>query len=339
MKKIIGLLLGIALLAIVISCNKASSADSQKDKKAPISVTVLIPSTESEYWQYVVAGVRIACQDLQKQGIDINYELSGPATEAETDAYINALESVIARGPDILILASIQPQAVVPFVRQAKEQGIYTNLVSLGIDGDPNNYGALYHCDMDEQGIEAGKKMVEIIQQKNLPTNGTIGVHMSVTIEVMEGKIERFKEIVQVAYPDIKILPTIYNENDINKGIANVENQITSYGRDLIGLFGNNNISSSAICKVVQDQKLSSRMAVVASDSDAMTINAIRRGDADALVAQTPYYQGYEALKGAYEAIVNNVQASSKAINIPCVVLTAENIDAPENAGLVTMPN
>lgn len=314
----------------------APAAEAPAAGKSELNVSLLIPSTESEYWNnYVAVGVENACLDLeQEKGIKINYELSGPATEAETDAYITALESVIAKKPDILIMATIQPQAVVPYVQKAHDQGILVNLVSLPIEGPEENYGALYYCDMVEQGEKAGQLMVDAIKAKNLPQDGTIGVHMSVTIDVMEQKIEKFKEIVLAAYPDMKILDTLYNENDLNKAIANVENQLTSYGDELIGFFGNNNVSSNGICKVVEDKGLSDKMAAIASDSDAMTIDAVRKNIIDAVVVQTPYQQGYDAVKGAFAVVVEG-KTIEKDVNIPCVALKSDNVDNEEYKSLI----
>ncbi len=318
------------------SASAEASADAPATDKTELNVSLLIPSTESEYWNnYVAVGVENACLDLEQEtGMKINYELSGPATEAETDAYITALESVIAKKPDVLIMATIQPQAVVPYVQKAHDQGILVNLVSLPIEGPAENYGALYYCDMVEQGEKAGELMVEAIKAKNLPQDGTIGVHMSVTIDVMEQKIEKFKEIVLAAYPDMKILDTLYNENDLNKAIANVENQLTSYGDELIGFFGNNNVSSNGICKVVEDNGLSDKMAAIASDSDAMTIDAVRKNIIDAVVVQTPYQQGYDAVKGAYAVVVEG-KTIEKDVNIPCVALKSDNVDSEEYKSLI----
>lgn len=317
------------------SASAGESAPSQASDKKELNVALLIPSTESEYWNnYVAVGVENACLDLKDKGMNVNYELSGPATEAETDAYITALESVISKKPDVLVMATIQPQAVVPYVQKAHEQGILVNLVSLPIDGPAENYNSLYYCDMVQQGEKAGELMVQEIKEKNLAQDGTIGVHMSVTIDVMEQKIDKFKEVVNAAYPDIKILDTLYNENDINKAIANVENQLTSYGSELIGFFGNNNVSSNGICKVVEDKGLSDKMGVIASDSDAMTIDAVRRGIIDAVVVQTPYQQGYDAVMGAYSTLIEG-KTMEKDVNIPCVALTKDNVDDEEYKSLI----
>ena len=49
---------------------------------------------------------------------------------------------------------------------------------------------------------------------------------------------ERFKAYMAEHAPDLECLDTLYNENDVNNAQSNVETQISTYGDELIGLYG-----------------------------------------------------------------------------------------------------
>jgi len=319
------------------SAPKSSSAPSseqpatQSPSKKTLDIALVIPSTESQYWgQYIAIGAQNACLDIkEKYGIDAKLTVYGPTAEAETDKFLNILEGVISKKPDAIVLGNLIPDSTAPLVEQAAKAGIYVNLVSLGITDKENSYGTLYYCDQPEQGKLAAEAFVKLLEKKGLPKNGVVGVHMSVVVPILEEKIKNFKDRLKELLPDVQILDTVYNENDVNKAQANVENQISTYGDKLIGFFGGNNISGDGICLAVKNAGIANKIVSVAVDSDDLEIEALRAGNIDALIVQTPYAQAYQATMNCYEYLFNK-KSDPKGVNISAKVVTKENMDQEE---------
>lgn len=326
--------------ALVLIFSISVFAGGQKEEKEKmvegLDIAYVVPSTESQYWgQYLAVGVENACKDIEeKHGVPVSMTIYGPATEAETDAFLNVLETVISKKPDGIVLGNLIPDATAPLIEQAYAQGIYVNLVSIGAPADPESFGSLYDCDQPEQGVIAAEIFYDFLKKKGLSDNGTVGVHMSVVVPILEEKIQKFRDTLSELAPGLTLLETIYNENDVNNAIANVENQIATYGDGLVGFFGANNISGNGIVTGIKNAGLGSKVVSVAVDSDDLEIQALKEGNLDAIIVQTPYAQGYAATMNIYEYLVNGKNDPDR-VNLSAKAVTQENMETTEFAALL----
>lgn len=362
-KRMLAILLTAAMAMSVIGCGNNKAAEESKDESAEkvveesgtpaeetVSETVaeeydfvyLSPSTESEYWQYAEVGIRNACLDLEEQyGVKINFTVSGPATEAETDAYIKAFESVIASNPDAIITATLSPDGTVPKAQEAQDAGIYVNFVSMGLEGgDTNNYGDYYgvhyYCNNIVIGETAAKGMLEALEARGIEPKGKIGMHMSVVVETLEERLAGFKAYMAEHAPEIECLDTLYNENDVNNAQANVETQISTCGDELIGLYGGNNVSGDGIALALGSAGLGDKIVGIAVDSDSLEIEALENGNLYAIVVQTPYEQGYNATMNAFTYLTTGENTETeKHIDCTSQLVTKENMASDESQALL----
>ncbi len=329
--------------------SSVAEASSASEETAPAgaesyTVTYLSPSTASEYWQSCEIGMRNAALDLQDElGITINFSTTGPATEAETDAYITAFESTIASKPDAIITATLEPNGTAVKSKEATDQGIYVNYVSMGLgDGSGANdaswepyYGVHYYCDNYVIGQTAAKCMLDAWKAANIEPKGKVGMHMSVVVETLEKRMQGFVDYMAENAPDVECIDTLYNENDVNNAQTNVETQLSTYGDELIGLYGGNNISGDGIANALRSAGITN-IPGIAVDSDAVEVQGLRDGYFYAIVAQTPYEQGYNAMVNAitYLRTGENTE-TEKHINCPSTAVTAEMMDEEEYAALL----
>lgn len=302
-----------------------------------IDLVYLTPSTESQYWQQVGLGVENAILDLEEQeGVKVNFSIAGPATEAESDAYIKAFENVIAKGPDGIVTATLTPDATGPVTQAGFEQGIFVNYASMGIDQEQwgDYYGVHYYCDNSVIGEAAAQAMLDALEAKGIEPKGKIGIHMSVVVPVLEYRMSAFKEYMAEHAPDIECLDTLYNENDVNNAQANVENQLATY-TDLIGLYGANNISGDGIALAIQNAGLGDKICGVAVDADDLEVEALEAGNLDAIVAQTPYDQGYACVMDLYKSITTGEMPAEQEVDIAAQAVTRDNMNEEEFAALL----
>jgi ribose transport system substrate-binding protein len=311
---------------------EAPAAESPEE----LYLVYLTPSTESGYWgEYVRIGVENAVMDAEEEyGVTINYEYAGPALESSQDEYLSILEGVIAKGPDALVLGQLAPDAVAPFIVDATAMGTYVNLISVGVDLPGEQFGSLYYCDQPEQGALAAQAFYDSMVAKGLPMDGVVGVHMSVVVPILEAKIQNFVDTLQELAPDLTLLETQYNENDVNNGISLMEAQLAAYGDELIGFFGGNNVTGDAIVRVIEESGRADTLVGVAVDSDPAEIEGMRNGYLDALIVQTPYDQAYNAVASAVAHIMTGEEFEDE-VNMPASVVTPDNMDDPDMAALL----
>jgi ribose transport system substrate-binding protein len=301
------------------------------------NLAFVIPGTDSQYWnQYCGTGVHNAAIDASKKlGINVDVKMYGPTQEGNTTSYMDILQSVIAKHPDAIVTATMDPDGTAHIVKEAHDQGIFLNLFSLGITGNEEDYGSLYYCDQPQQGTIAADAFVALLKEKGLPMKGIVGVHMATLVPILVQKLNNFSKRMHELAPDITVLPTVYNQNDVNKAEANVENQIATYSNKLVGFFGGNNLSGDGISLAVGKAGLGSKLVDVAVDSDDLEIKALREGNLDAIIAQTPYAQGYGAAWNVIAHVYSGAPLDPKMVNLPAKVVTKANMDTPEFAALL----
>ena len=303
--------------------------------------TYLSPSTESEYWQYNEVGVRNAIKDLEAEyGVKINLTVVGPATEAETDAYIKAFEGVIAAHPDAIITATLAPDATAPKSKEATEAGIYVGYTGCGIGSETDTswddyFGVHYYTDSKSLGEIAAKCMLEGFEARGIEPKGVVGMHMSVVVESLEARLTGFRDYMAANAPDIQVIDTLYNENDVNNGVANCETQISTYGDKLIGLYGANNISGDGIALAIASSGRDDILGI-GVDSDSVEIEALENGSLYAIIVQPPYEEAYKTTVDAFTTITTGKGVETKKrVECFCKPITADNMNTEEAQGLL----
>jgi ribose transport system substrate-binding protein len=295
------------------------------------------PSTESDYWgKYVLIGIQNAVIDIKtKYGVDVTLDTQGPAAESSQDQFMQILESVIASKPDGILLGNLNPDAVTPLVKQATAAGIRVDLISIGDNNKRTDRGPLYYCDQANQGKVAAQAFFDALKAKNLPMDGVVGVHMSVVVPILETKIKAFRDTLHQLAPNLNILDTQYNQNDINNGISLMENQLATYGNKLVGFFGGNNVTGDAIVRVVDTSGRKTTLVGVAVDSDPAEIEGMAKGLLDALVVQTPYDQAHSATMDAANFLINGDNSAPDQVDIAGVVITPANMNTDASKALL----
>lgn len=305
--------------------------------KDELNFVYVTPSTESGYWgSYVLIGIENAVKDIEaKYGVKVNLEVQGPTAENMMDQFMSTLEGVIAKKPDAILLGQLNPDAVAPLVKQATEQGIRVNLISIGVPLQPNEYGALFYCDQPQQGELAAQAYMDALKAKGLAEDGTTAMHMSVVVPILEEKLNKFRSGLQGLAPNMTILETQYNENDVNKGITLMQDQLAAYGDALVGFFAGNNVTGDAVARVIEESGKADKLVGVAIDSDPAEIEALKNGFLDALIVQTPYEQAYQATMDAAAFILACLDPNTTDVNIPAVIITKANMDTEEMKALL----
>ena len=329
MKKIVVLALACAMLVTMLVGVAAAQS---------YNIIYLTPSTASTFWSQVEVGILQAKADLEKElGITVNYSIVGPAEEQETEKYITAFENAIAQSPNAIVTATLSIDSTVPKAREASEMGIVLNFVNCGL-GSGNDgayeqyYNEFYYCSNDTIGELAGQAFLAAMEAKGMPTDtGIIGINMNVENEALNHRIQAFRDYIAANAPSLKMTETYYNNNVVENSQTNAENIISSYGKELVGMYSGNNITCDGVCNAVRGAGLGEKFVSVGVDSDDIEIKALRDGFLDAIIVQNAYEQGYKCMENAIRTVVTGTNPEAeKQVNCPPVIVTTENIDSPE---------
>jgi len=330
MKKVL-----IALLALTLLVSMTLVAPAFAEEKT-YNIIWVSCSTESEFWQYQQIGMENAAADLSEQlGIKVNFSVAGPANEAETEAYLRAFENAVASKPDAIISATQVPDMTIAIAGEAMNRGIVVNFTNCGLAADDAEcYNQFYTTSSADIGDYAGAQMLEMLKGLGY-TEGIIGMHFSNINPALQPRMDMFKAYVE-ANSSFQVLDCLYHANDLATAQANAENQISTYGDKLVGLYGANNISGDGIALAIAGANLADKIVSIGVDSDSQEIQALADGELDLIVVQDAYGQGYSAMKNAIETLVNgsNPETEQNVFVAPAGVTTA-NMNEPEFAALL----
>ncbi len=310
-----------ALVALAIGTTAFGSTGQAQDKPT----VALIPGlTTDAFYITMNKGAQAAADEL---GVELIFQ-GGP--EFNPTVQVPVLQAVIARQPDVILIAPTDKQQLIAPLRQAVDAGVKVITVDTFIDdgmyqdGEGEGDFPLSYVASDNVlgGRMAGEALAETI-------GGTGKVYVSNVkpgISTTDQREEGFK-LAMEAFPDIEVLETQFNDNDANKAAAQVQ-AVFARNPDLAGVFGANLFSAIGAADGVKALGKTGEIRVVAFDTPTRIVDDLKSGLIDIAIAQHPYDIGYEGVKAAVAVI--NGETVEPSIGTGFTVMNADNIDDPD---------
>lgn len=268
------------------------------------------------FWQTVHAGAIKAGREF---GFEV--EWNAPTLEIDSSRQIEILDSMINRHLAGIAVAPVDKQAMVGVVERAARQGIPVAIYDSGIDTEQRiTYVA---TDNKEGGRMAARRLCEIIGGKGIV--GVVGF-MAGSASTMERE-DGFVEEMKAKCPAAEVLPVQFGMADRAKSMAVTENMITAHP-SLVGLFADNESSSSGAVQALKSRGKPGAVKFVAFDASDQLLADMKAGYIDSIVVQDPFKMGYEAAR----AIGQNLRGETptKRLDLKPALITPANLDNPE---------
>src|SRR3989440_7950030 len=116
----IGLVIGTSIFAPQSMLRGGQNMHSQEQKTLKI---FMVPKfTGAAYFAATEKGAKEAVTELKGKGVAIDFLYTGPSV-ANTDEEIRMIDDLVARKPDVIIMAPNNADAMVPIAKKAKTSG------------------------------------------------------------------------------------------------------------------------------------------------------------------------------------------------------------------------
>lgn len=325
MKKVLVMVL-VALLALgCISSFAMAESDT-------IKITVIIKATDSDFWQQLAVGAL----NFNFEHDDVEVDIQGPVSEADTDEQAAILDTVVVDHPDGIVLAPTLFDNCVAGIEAAAAAGIPVVIC----DNKPNSdkFITEYATDSYAAGGELGKVFLDELIARGVEPNGVVGLITSTagsdTLQKREGG---FIDYLKENAPDITVLPNVYVDNDIPTALAEAENIYTANQENLLGYFASNNCTGDGLAQFMTEHNLGDKLVSVVFDSDEAEINAIREGQLLATAVQSPYSMGYNGCQAIYDIVTGATTPDDyeEFTDTGATIVTKENVDDPDMVGVI----
>ncbi len=304
-------------LAIVFAAGACSGP--APGSAPPRPKIVVIGKSMNPYWTNVEKGVGAAGVDL---GVDAT--LFVPPQE-NVAAQIQLMETYIAQGVTGIAIAPSNPEALEQVMRKATAAGIIVTTLDTPPVKDSVS-SAYIGTDNYAAGIIAGETMARL-----LPGGGKVGiVRGSDTALNALQRTDGFVAAIQDK--GIQALPPLNDREDAATALQ-LANSILLTHPDLAGAYGVYAYNGPAWATAIGEAKAEGEIKVVAFDATSDSINAIKAGTIDAVIAQREYDMGYKSVqmidlirRAGKPAALAQLGAADGVISTGVDVVTAENL-------------
>ncbi len=288
---------GIAALAMVAACGGGSDGGSTASggggggKGGSSKKVVYIPGlTGNPFYNTVSCGASTAAKKL-----GVSYSYQGDSTFG-VPQQTKVLNSVVANKPGAIMISITDPAAMVGPLKVAKAKGIKV----LTIDGDVNDK-SVAATNIQAPGKVGGGLAGDALA-KAVGGKGTVLIIDNATGSVVsKARTDGFKAAI-AKYPNMKVLPIQYSNNDVSKAAQIVSTTSGSNG-GLVGVFGVETANTEGALTGIREAGKSGKIKVVGYDSSDPIVAALKNKSLTGTVVQYPRGEGATGMQNAVDLI------------------------------------
>ncbi|MGU7771725.1 ABC transporter substrate-binding protein [Burkholderia sp. MR1-5-21] len=293
----------------------------RSDKMHP--VIVLLAGFVDPFYVTMYRGAEKAAAE---EGVQLLFQ--APKSWSTTEQ-LPILKELVAKRPDAILISPVDAQQLIEPLAEAQKAGIKVITVDTYIGtgiyqtghGNADFPLSYIASDNTEGGRIAARVLANVIGKRGSVYCESVKPGISST----DARVEGFKEELK-KYPNIKVLPTLYNEDDPNKAFADVSGVMASTP-DLAGVFAANTVSGKGASRGIHMAGKSGKVKLIVFDALPGIDKDLKSGLVDDAIAQRPADMGYYGVKFAVTAIRGKPVPPAKATGF--VVMDKSNIDDP----------
>jgi ribose transport system substrate-binding protein/inositol transport system substrate-binding protein len=300
----------ILLLAVLaLSLIMATPALAQEKKKITIGSTVY----------YMTEFITLMVEGMQAEADDLGVELIVLDANNDAATQLSQVENLIAKKVDVILVAAVDADAIVPALDMAEAAGIPLTGVNMLMNTDKKYYYA------GPNDVEAGELEAQYIIDKIggkgnvVILEGPIGT--SAQLQRLEGNMNVLKK-----NPDVKILaqkPANWNREE---ALTLTENWLQTYPDQIDGIIAHNDEMALGAIQALEAKGLKDQIPVAAVDAIKDACQAIKDGRMEATVFQDAALEGRLGVRVAHQVATGNPPA--EALNfIKMELITKDNVD------------
>lgn len=279
-------------------------------------IAVIVKTTSSNYWQNVHKGADAAIKKVD--GYKISFQ--GPATESAVADEVNMVQNAVNRHVAGIVLAPSDPDALVPAVKKAYENGIPVVIIDSALsDAGKDYYQSFLSTDNRKAGELCAQKMIEKVGK-----TGKIAVMSYVAGVGSEiGRVGGFTDYIK-KHSSLEIVGPYYSESQMAKAL-NQTTDVLSANPDLKGIFGANEPTAIGMGRAIVQAGKKGQLVAIGFDGNKDLQGFVRDGTLDATAVQGSYQMGEKGIQTIAKLIKG--EKVDSFVNTGVVLVTKDNID------------
>jgi len=310
-KKLIIIVLTVALLTGLVSCTSAPKASGGGDRPTIMYIAAIIGHP---VYARIEAALIEASNDY---GFDV---VSTGAPNVEFDKMIECVERGIAEGVDGVISCGSPESSYIPVFTKAKDRGIKTALFFIDLPDQSLRTTAVI-SNSEQIGYDIAKALHEQLGGADLKLGCISGSIDAVDERIQRDGVQRYMD----EHPGSEIITVVTDNWELVKTEEAFHNLLQGYS-EVNAVFATHGAQAPALAKALASLGLDTKsMPVITMDDVDENMDALREGRLFGLMAQDFYAMGYTNGENIYKAI--NGETVPNLIEAPGFLITLSNID------------
>ncbi|MBN1398424.1 MAG: substrate-binding domain-containing protein [Bacteroidetes bacterium] len=293
------------------------------------SKIVIIPkSGESVFWKSIKMGAKLGATALS--GIEIIWD--APASEDNVDQQISIFEKYAVADISGIMLSPLSQNELAPIVSKAMNKKIPVLIFDSSLKGVAGkDYICFVGINNRKAGDLAGKHLAKLLKGKGKVVLFRHVKGQANTTEREEGFLE-----AMAGYPNIELIEKDQYSGGTLDGANKTSKSILDKLQAADGVFCPNEPTTVGMLYTLRDAKLAGKIKFVGFDSPSVVVDALKKGEVNALIVQDPARIGYQSVK----TLVDHIRGKKipKKIDIDVQIVTKENINNQEIQKLLALP-
>lgn len=283
-------------------------------------IAVIVKTANSNFWQNVNKGSTDAEKALSGK---YKVTFQGPEAETQVAEQVNMVDNAINRGVSGIVLAPSDPDALIPVVKKAWENGIAVVLIDSSLNAKAEKY---YQSFLSTDNRKAGA----LAAQQLIKANGSEGKVSIMSFTPGAGSaIERVGGFTDVVTKEskLKVVGPFYSQADMATAL-NQTIDVLSSNKDITALFGANEPTAVGMARAIKQMGYSGKVVAVGFDGNEALQEFVRNGTLNGIVVQSSYQMGMMSVN-TIDKILSKVKVD-KMIDTGVVYIDKNNIDSAE---------
>ncbi len=304
------------VLAIVLISALPVWARGGKDASdGKIKITLITMDSIDEHWLKVKDGAQTKANELGN--IDLTF--NAPPGKVDAAVQLQMVEDAITKKADVIMLAPLNKDALVPGVEKAKAAGIKVIIIDSAVG--TSNYDAFFFTDNGAAARLAADELAKNINSRGkiAIVNAQAGAGTTMTRE------NDFKDQIAKKYPNITVVGTQYSDGDKTKAL-NIATDFMTANPDLAGIYACNEGATVGVGNAIEQAKKTGVIKFVGFDWSADTKSLMEKGVLQATMVQNPYQMGYLGVQAAADLMAG--KSVQKDVDTGVTVATKANMNS-----------
>jgi ribose transport system substrate-binding protein len=304
----------------------AGSTSTPAASNGKLKIAVVPKGTTHDFWKSIHAGAVKAERELG----NVEVTFRGPEREDDRQQQVDLVQNLVSSGTSAIVLAPLDETALTGPVRQATAAGIPVVIIDSGLKAQVGkDFVSFIATDNYKGGTLAGEKMAELLGGKGKVLILRYQEGSASTAQREQGFIDAVGKVAGMELVD----PKRYAGATRATAQEAAENLLAA-GTEYAGIYCPNESSTFGMLLAIRGKGLAGKVKFIGFDASSGLVEALGKGEIDALVVQNPMRMGYLGVMTAAKHVRG--EKVDELIDTGVVLITKETMETPESKELLS---